>query len=45
MTDRAYGHDETDEFETLAEAERLEDGSVRFRTLTIDKRDIDHASR
>lgn len=38
MADRAYGHDGTDDFETLAEAERQEDGTVMFRTVLIDKR-------
>ena len=39
MSERSYGHDETDEFETLAEAERGEDGLIHFRIVQVDKRE------
>jgi hypothetical protein len=33
---RGYGHDETEDFEALAEAERRPDGSVVMRVVTIE---------
>ena len=34
---RAYGHDETEDFETLVEAERDEDGLTHFCSVIINK--------
>lgn len=41
---RGYGHDETDEFETLAEAHRQEDGTIEVRVVQIDKRTPTHST-
>lgn len=35
---RGYGHHESEEFETLAEAERQDDGTISIRLVSIDKR-------
>lgn len=35
---RGYGHHESEEFETLAEAERQDDGTISIRLVNIDKR-------
>lgn len=43
MTERAYGTDETEEFDTLAEAEWGPDGLIAFRVVQIDKRAEPHA--
>lgn len=40
---RGYGHDESEEFETLAEAERQDDGTISIRLVSIDKRTDDEA--
>lgn len=42
MSGRVYGHDETEDFETLAEAERQDDGTIMFRVVQIDKRQTNH---
>jgi len=38
MSARSYGHDETDDYEALAEAERMDDGTISTRVVLIDKR-------
>ncbi len=39
MSGRHYGYDETDDFDTLAEATTLEDGTIHIETVVVDKRD------
>lgn len=38
---RGYGTDSTDEFDVLAEATLLPDGTTHYEVVVIDKRDSD----